>query len=259
VTNTLPQDGGQEQIHSVTVRVPSDHRLLQLKRILEWKALTEVVTQHLRLAGFNVDGILRGRRFNVAPYVPMLVLSFVMRLNLRETETYMAENAVGRLFVGVENCAQIQVRDHSTLGRVKAGLGAAGIAAVNALIVRQAASLGFANPEVLSADTTAQELSIGYPHEAGILRGLAARCLRAVKRLRGQRKRKLGKVYEAATGLLKKAKEYHLFAKTTECKTKVIESMVRQARQLLTASRDVAGRFESAAHRGTLCLRPWRR
>lgn len=251
MTNTLPQDGGQEKIHSVTVRVPNDHRLLQLKRILDWDTLTEVVTQHLRLAGFNVDGVLRGRRFNVVPYVPMLVLMFVMRLNLREAEDYMAENAVGRLFVGVENFAEIQVRDHSTIGRVKAGLGAAGMEAMNALILRQAASLGFANPEVLSADTTAQELSIGYPHEAGILRGLAARCLRAVERLRGHGKRKLGKVYKAATGLLKKAKEYHLFAKTTERKTEVIESMVHQTRQLLTASREIAVRFESAARQGT--------
>ena len=251
MTDTLPQDVGQEKIHSVTVRVPNNHRLLQLKRTLDWEALTGVATQHLRMAGFNVDGVLRGRRLNVAPYVPMLVLSFVMRLNLRETEAYMAENAVGRLFVGVDNCAAIQVRDHSTIGRIRAGLGAAGLDALNALVVRQAASLGFANPEVLSADTTAQELSIGYPHEAGILRGMAARCLRAAERLRCHGKRKLGKVYDAATGLIANAKEYHLFAKTTERKTELIEAMVRQTRRMLKASRDVAGRLASSSSQGT--------
>ncbi|PON09694.1 hypothetical protein C2W62_54120, partial [Candidatus Entotheonella serta] len=41
---------------------------------------------------------------------------------------------------------------------------------------------GFVDEGVISADTTAQELPIGYPNEPGILRGLSQRCGRALKR-----------------------------------------------------------------------------
>ncbi len=54
-------------------------------------------------------------------------------------------------------------------------LGQAGIEDVNGLIVKEAHRFGFVDEGVISADTTAQELPIGYPNEPGILRGLSPR------------------------------------------------------------------------------------
>ena len=55
---------------------------------------------------------------------------------------------------------------------------------VNRLIVKESVRLGFGDPSVLSADTTAQELPIGYPNEPGILGGIAQHCLMVLERLK---------------------------------------------------------------------------
>ena len=49
-----------------------------------------------------------------------------------------------------------------------------------ALILHVARDCGFADVSILSSDTTAQELPMGYPNEPGILRGMAQRCGRAL-------------------------------------------------------------------------------
>lgn len=239
---SVAQDDANAKIYVVNVPVMASHRLLRLRAALDWPTLTKILSDHLRGAGCNVDGVLRGRRMDVNPYVPMIVLMLVMRLNLRQMEDYLAENAVGRLFMGLENSPEIQVRDHSTIGRIVQALGAAGFEALNAVIVQHAVLMGFANTTTLSADTTAQELAIGYPHEAGILRGLAARCLRAYTRLRKEGKRKIDDIKEQALGVVAKAKAYHLFAKTREQKNQVLQSMVLQTQRLLLASKDVIER-----------------
>lgn len=62
------------------------------------------------------------------------------------------------------------IRDHANIARAMAALGSVGVEAVNRVVIEEAVKVGFADPKVLSADTTIQELPIGYPHEAGILR-----------------------------------------------------------------------------------------
>ena len=152
--------------------VPGDHPILLLKRRLDWPAIRQVIINRLRLAGRNIDHG-PGQPLNVDLYVPLLVLQLITNKSSREMEAYLAENAVARVFVDWEHNAGIQVRDHSNIARIMESLGEEGIKELNALIVRHAVDLGFGDPRTLSADTTAQELPIGYPHEAGILKGLA--------------------------------------------------------------------------------------
>jgi hypothetical protein len=246
----IARNDADAKLHFITVPVAGDHPLLQLKAALDWEAIRQVVLRHLRMAGRNVDGILRGRRLDVGPYVPLLILMLVMRkFNPRDMEAYLAENAVARLFMGVEDSHTIQVRDHSTIARIYSSLGAEGFKELNEHIVQQAVRFGFGDPSTLSADTTAQELPIGYPHEAGILQGLAERCGRAVKRLRGCGKRGLATITKCVAGLRAKAKEYHLFAKTPERKDEILRSMVRQAKRLKDSAKETASRLASATNR----------
>jgi hypothetical protein len=63
-------------------------------------------------------------------------------------------------------------------------LGEAGYQEVKQLMVKEAVRLGFAKTEILSSDTTVQEPLIGYPHEAGILRGVAQRIGRIATKLK---------------------------------------------------------------------------
>jgi len=163
----------------VSIYVPDDHPLLQLKRALDWEAITAVMVKHWRQAGKNVAGG-PGQPWPVSLYAPLLVLKALKQWHPREAEEELAENVVARVFVGCGQEWKPQVRDHSNIARAEAALGAAGMAEVNQLVLSTAIQFGFGNPSLLSADTTVQELPIGYPNEPGILRGIAQRCQRAL-------------------------------------------------------------------------------
>jgi hypothetical protein len=232
----------------VMMKVSSNHPLLQLKRQLDWPQVREVLFKYLRKAQHNIDHG-PGRPLDVDLYVPLVVLMVVTRKNSREMEEYLSENAVARVFVDREQDSQIQVRDHSNIARIFEALGEDGLKELNALIVNHAVKLGFCDPSTLSADTTAQELPIGYPHEAGILKGIAERVARAMKKLKAKGKRGLKKVQEKCEVVIMKAKEYHLFAKTRERKDAILRSMVGQTRKLLGEAIAVAARMSEQEDR----------
>lgn len=242
----------------VTMYVSSEHPLLLLKRELDWPGIREVVIDCLRKTGHNVDHG-PGRPLDPDLYVPLIVLQHVKNLRSREMEELLAESAVARVFIDWEHNARMQVRDHSNIARINEALGEDGRKRLNALIVNKAVALGFADPRTLSGDTTAQELPIGYPHEAGILKGLAERCVRAIKKLRGKGKRKLKEVQERFERIIYKAKEYHLFAKGKDAKNAILQSMVRATRSALREVEAVTERLSQETDRsivsGTAQLR----
>jgi hypothetical protein len=65
--------------------VGDDHPLLRLKAALDWDALTEVMSQHWRVAGKNVDGG-PGRPWPVSLYAPLLVLMWFKTYSSRHME-----------------------------------------------------------------------------------------------------------------------------------------------------------------------------
>jgi hypothetical protein len=105
----------------------------------------------------------------------------VKRLNPREMEASQSENVVAWVFMGCQNDSCPQIRDHSNIHRAYASLGLSGLEEITVLILHVAKDCGFCDIDMLSSDTTAQELPIGYPNEPGILRGIAQRCGRGLK------------------------------------------------------------------------------
>ena len=220
------------KVERVVMIVPHEHPLLKLKRALRWEAIEQVMVTAWYQAGKNLDKS-PGRPWPVALYLPLLVLMILKRFDSREMEAYLAENAVARVFVGQQENLQMQLRDHASIARALAALGPDGAQQLNQLIVSEAARLGFADVSVLSADTTAQELPLGYPHEAGILKGVAQRCLRALIQLK---KRGISAVDTAITQskqVLKTVKHYHLFAKDKSEKSEVLKQLMVQSEQLI--------------------------
>ena len=130
-------------VRLVSIYVPDDHQLLQLKRALDWEAITAVMVKHWRKAGKNVDGG-PGLPWPVSLYVPLLVLLSVNTLDSRQMEKDLAENVVSRLFLGLDSQLAPHVRDHSNIARAQAALGVAGWQEVNELIVGEARRLGLA-------------------------------------------------------------------------------------------------------------------
>src|SRR5215831_16728071 len=221
---------------TVSLYVDHNHPLLQLQRALPWEALGEVMTHRWRQAGKNTDG-RPGLPWDVALYVPLVVLMLVKHFNSREMEAYVAENVVARVFIGRQDAPSPQIRDHANIARAYTALGKDGVEEVNTLILHVAQNRGFADASILSSDTTAQELPIGYPNEPGILRGWAQRCGRALAKL----KTRVGLGVETALAqvqtILRTVKEHHLFAKGKQAKRQVLTRLLTEVGQLVVQTR----------------------
>jgi hypothetical protein len=221
---------------TVSIYVDYNHPLLQLKRALPWEALGEVMTRHWRQAGKNTDG-RPGLPWDVALYVPLVVLMLVKHLNPRELEAYVAENVVARVFIGRQDTPSPQIRDHSNIARAYTALGKEGVEEINGLMLHVAKDYGFADVQILSSDTTAQELPIGYPNEPGILRGVAQRCGRALTKLKTRAVLGVDTALAQVQTILKTVKEHHLFVKSRAAKRQVLTRLLTEVGQLVVQTR----------------------
>jgi hypothetical protein len=242
--------GASANGETVSIYVPHNHPLLQLKRALPWDALYEVMGRHWRRAGKNTDG-RAGLPWDVALYVPLVVLMLVKHFHARDMEAYLAENVVARVFIGRQDAPRPQIRDHSNIARAYAALGKDGVEEVNALILHVAKDLGFADPRILSSDTTAQELPIGYPNEPGILRGLAQRCGRALVKLKTRGVLGVDHALDQVRTILRSVKEHHLFAKGKQAKRQVLTRLLTEVGQLVVQTRLMVTRLRQSRDRVT--------
>jgi hypothetical protein len=223
-------------VQLVQIEVSPTHPLLLLKQALPWEAITEVMTRHWREHGKNVDGG-PGWPWDVSLYVPLVVLMLIKTFDSRQMEAYLAENVVARVFIGRHQDVQAHIRDHSNIARAYGALGKAGIEEVTPLVIKQAHRFGFVDEGVLSSDTTAQELPIGYPNEPGILRGLAQRCGRALRRLKDRGVQGLEGALGQVETILRSVKEHHLFIKGQAEKREVLTRILREVGTLIGQTR----------------------
>jgi hypothetical protein len=235
-------------VHIVQVEVSCTHPLLLLKQALPWEAITEAMTRHWRQHGKNVDGG-PGLPWDISLYVPLVVLMLIKTFDSRQMEAYVAENVVARVFIGRHCDAQAQIRDHSNIARAYAALGKAGIDEVNHLVIKAAHRYGFIDEGVLSADTTAQELPMGYPNEPGIVRGLAQRCGRALTQLVKRGLCGLDRAQEQVQTILRSVKEHHLFTTGKADKREVLTRIVKEVGALIVQTRPLVERLETSADR----------
>jgi len=237
-----------EHGETVSIYVDYDHPLLQLKRALPWAALCEVMTRRWAAAGKNTDG-RPGLPWDVSLYVPLVVLMCVQHLHAREMEAYLAENVVARVFIGRQDDPSPQIRDHANIARAYVALGKEGVDEINALILHVAKDCGFADPGILSSDTTAQELPIGYPNEPGILRGLAQRCGRALVKLKTRGVLRVDAALEQVQTILRSVKAHHLFTKGKQAKRQVLTRLLTEVGQLVVQTRPLVTRLGQSRDR----------
>jgi hypothetical protein len=234
VVDSLPL----QKLERVSIDVDYPHPLLRLKRALDWEAIQRVMVAAWRKANKNIDG-RPGLSWPVSLYMPLLVLMLVKKFDSRQMEHYLAENVVARVFLSRQDDPTPQIRDHSSIARALEALGAEGLQQVNHLLLERAEKYGFADPALVSGDTTAQELPIGYPNEPGILRGLAQRCLRALGRLRQKGVAAVEETLQQAKTVLKSVKQYHLFAKQKEEKDLLLRRLIEQTQDLIQGASGV--------------------
>jgi hypothetical protein len=232
----------------VQIEVSPTPPLLVLKRALPWEAITEAMTRHWRAHGTNVDGGA-GLPWDVSLYGPLVVLMLIKHFDSRQMEAYLAENVVARVFIGRRRDGQAQIRDHSNIARAYAALGKAGIDEVTHLVIQEAHRFGFVDEGVISADTTAQELAIGYPNEPGILRGLAQRCGRALMRLKRRGIQGLAAALEQTETISRSVKEHHLLTKGKTEKREVLTRILTEVGRLISQTRVIATAVQGRSDR----------
>ena len=171
--------------------------------------------------------------------MPLLVLLAVKARNSRQREEDLAEKGVARVFRGRQEQERAAGRDHANLARAQAALGSAGGEAVNPLSVGEAVRLGCGRSEVLSADPTVQEPQIGDPHEAGILRGIAQRVVRSLRKVKPRGGQAAAAAKAQAKAVRQGVKPYPLFAKTKAEKDAGLPELVQQTQALSEASQQV--------------------
>ncbi len=246
--------GASANGETVSIYVDHSHPLLQLKRALPWATLFEVMGRHWRRAGKNTEG-RPGLPWDMALYVPLVVLMLVKQLNSRAMEAYLAENVVARVFIGRQDDPWPQIRDHANIARAYAALGKEGVEEINTLILHVATAFGFADPSRLSSDTTAQELPIGYPNEPGILRGWAQRCGRALQKLKTRAVLGVDMALAQVETILRSVKEHHLFAKGKPEKRQVLTRLLTEVGQLVVSTRPMVARLRQSRDRVTQSAR----
>ena len=219
-----------ENGETVSISVDDNHPLLQLKRALPWEALFEVMTRHWRRAGKNTDG-RPGLPWDVALYVPLVVLMLVKRLHARAMEAYLAENVVARVFIGRQDDPSPQIRDHANIARAYAALGKAGVDESKALMLHGAKDLGCAAASILSSDTTAQELPIGYPNAPSILRGVAQRWGRALVKLKTRGVWGVDAALAQVQTILRSVKDHPRFAQGKPEKRQILPRLLTEVGQ----------------------------
>jgi hypothetical protein len=242
--------GARATGETVSIYVDHNHPLLQRKRALPWDALGEIMTRHWRQAGKNTDGG-PGLPWDVALYMPLVVLMLVKHLHAREMEAYVAANVVARVCIGRPDDPRPQIRDHSNIARAYTALGKDGVEEINGLILHVAKDYGFADVRLLSSDTTAQELPIGYPNEPGIVRGWAQRCGRALRKLKTRGVWGVDPALAQVQTILRSVKEHHLFAKGKQAKRQVLTRLLTEVGQLVVHTRPLLRRLGDSCDRVT--------
>src|SRR5208283_2400497 len=151
-------------------------------------------------------------------------------LTYREAEDLIRYYAPARYLCGLTETQWTP--DFTTIQDFTELMGEEGIKLINQHVVQIAVKHNLADPTTLVADTTAQEASIPYPNEMGLMAGfLTSVASAACKVGRGLK----GFVQQTASqfkAAKQKAREYRLFAKTKESKDRVMGQMISIVKKL---------------------------
>lgn len=200
-----------------------DHPLIQLTDFIDWDELLGIVEQTRRTKLKSAAG----KPPNLRALTGAILMKSRWAHSYRDEEDLIRHYVPARYVCGLMDSQWTPAK--STIWDFEELLGEEGKKEINEYIVKQAVKNGFADPDSITADTTAQEASIPHPNEIGLMasffRGASKAC-RHVGKFLGDFSEKLNRTTKKAA---KKIRTYRLFAKTREEKTEIIEQMTKFA------------------------------
>jgi molybdopterin converting factor small subunit len=203
-----------------TIPIAEDHKLVRLTDTLDWTEM-EDQAQQIRLGKLKNAA---GRPPHLRASLGAMMLMATRRLTYREAEDLIRYYAPARYLCGLTETEWTP--DFTTIQDFTELMGEEGIKLINQHVVQMAVKEKLADPTTLVADTTAQEASIPYPNEMGLMSGFLTSVANAARKVgRGLKGfvQQTGSQFKAAR---QKAREYRLFAKTKEGKDRVMKQML---------------------------------
>ena len=245
------RSGGRRQPEPVPhtkrpiVPIEENHRLVLLTDKMNWTELEERV-QQIRMSKLKSAA---GRPPQLRALTGGLIFKGTRDMTWREAEDLIRHYAPARYLCGLTETEWSP--DHTTLHDFAVLLGEDGMKLLNEYAVQWAVDENLADPSVVVADTTAQEATIPYPNEMGLMAAFMVSVAAASK--------KAGKVFkefaEKAQSKFKSAKEkvreYRLFAKTKAEKDRMVGEMATLIDQVQGQLSSVLARAASVPQRLT--------
>ena len=197
-----------------TITIEENHRLVALADQLDWTEM-EVRAEVIRASKLKNAA---GRPPHLRALLGAMVLRATRYMPYRVLADQIRHYAPARYLCGLTETDWSP--DHNTLHEFIELMGEAGTRFINEYAVEWAVEEKLADPRVLVADTTAQEASVPYPNEMGLMAAfmttVAAACKKGGQALKGFVDKAATKFASAS----EKVREYRLFAKT---KTKAVK------------------------------------
>jgi len=208
-----------------TIEIDPKHRLAVLERTIDWTDLEErahlIRCMKLKSAA--------GRPPHLRALNGAMVLMASRSMSFREAEEQIRHYGPARLLCGLTETDWTP--DHNTLADYARQMGAEGMKMFNEYAVELAVKEKLAEPNVLVADTTAQEAAIAHPNEMGLMASFITAVGTASQKAGEKLKQFAEQVDEQMKAAKKKVREYRLFTKkesaeeTKQAKKRIVEDM----------------------------------
>jgi hypothetical protein len=189
-----------------------------------------------------------GRRPHLREMLGVLVLRAIKSCTLQEAMDLARHYAPARILCGFIDKGGVDSGmgpDFRTISDFEIMMGEQGLKQFNAIVLRAAAKLGFADIMGLCADTTAQEAAIPYPTEVGLMRSFARSVMNGIGALKGLPDGVKKQVQMAGEKISKKVRKYRLFAKNLAEKQEIGANILRLVSKLQTIATEVSASMQS--------------
>lgn len=189
------------------ITIDEKHRYVQMTDELDWTELEELV-QSIRMAKLKSEA---GRPPHLRALIGALVFRATRKMTYRETEDQIRHYAPARYL-----CALTEsdwTPDANTIQDFEQFLGEDGVRRINENVVKRAVDEGLADPQVMAADTTAQEAAIPYPNEMRLMATFVSAIAAGAKNVGAALKGFVARAGELFQKAKRKLREFRLFGK----------------------------------------------
>ncbi len=224
------------------IAIDGNHRLVQMTDEIDWTELQEIV-QAIRMSKLKSEA---GRPPHLRALIGALVFRATRRMTYRDTEDQIRHYAPARYLCGLTETEWTP--DANTIQDFEELLGEDGIRRINEYVVKWAVEEKLADPKVVAADTTAQEATIPYPNEMGLMATFVTAVVAASKKVGGALKGFVEKTAELIAAAKRKVREYRLFAKekTKAAKNRMVAQMAAVIAKVQTELRHALAQAPAA-------------